>query len=144
MKIAIRKIGDLAIPDSEADKEKWDKLSDAVYEIDIKNMDMRTVQQNKALHKWCSLIAEVLNSHNLYMTGVFGNEILWTMDLVKTQIIKATIKKVFDIDSTTKLKRKEIDQLIDFVTIAFANKGVEIPPFPNKKLWEEEKLKEKQ
>jgi len=139
MKIAIRKIGDLAIPDSEADKEKWDKLSDAVYEIDIKNMDMRTVQQNKALHKWCSLIAEVLNSHNLYMTGVFGNEILWTMDLVKTQIIKATIKKVFDIDSTTKLKRKEIDQLIDFVTIAFANKGVEIPPFPNKKLWEEEK-----
>jgi len=139
MKIAIRKIGDLAIPDSEADKEKWDKLSDAVYEVDIKNMDIRTVQQNKALHKWCSLIAEVLNSHNLYMTGVFGNEILWTMDLVKTQIIKATIRKVFDIDSTTKLKRKEIDRLIDFVTIAFANKGVEIPPFPNKKLWEEEK-----
>jgi len=139
MKIALKKIGDLAIPESEADKEKWDKLSDAVYEVDIKNMDMRTVQQNKALHKWCSLIAEVLNNHNLYMTGVFGNEILWTMDLVKTQIIKATIKKVFDIDSTTKLKRKEIDQLIDFITIAFANKSVEIPPFPNKKLWEEEK-----
>jgi len=35
MKIAIRKIGDLAIPDSEADKEKWDKLSDAIYEYKL-------------------------------------------------------------------------------------------------------------
>jgi len=137
MKIAIRKIGDLATPDSEADKEKWDKLSDAVYEIDIKNLDMRTVQQNKALHVWCKMIADILNANNLYMTGVFGNEIEWTMELVKTQIIKATIKKVFDVDSTTKLKRKEIDQMIDFITLAFGSKGVEIPPFPSKKLWEE-------
>jgi len=135
MKIALKKIGDVAIPDSEADKEKWEKLSDAVYEIDIKNLDMRTVQQNKALHKWCCMIADTLNSHNLYMTGVFGNEIEWNMDLVKTQIIKSTIKKVFDINSTTKLKRKEIDSLIDFVTIAFGRKSVEIPPFPSRELW---------
>jgi len=139
MKINIYKQGSFISTYSEEDDKRLEKLSDGIYQVDLMNLDTRSLKQNKALHKWCSLIAEVLNSHNLYMTGVFGNEILWTMDLVKTQIIKATIKKVFDIDSTTKLKRKEIDQLIDFVTIAFANKGVEIPPFPNKKLWEEEK-----
>lgn len=135
MKITLEKIDDVATPASEADLEKWNKLSNAKYEIDIKNLDSRTVAQNSALHLWCSKIAKTLNANQLYMIGVFGNEIDWTMDLVKAQIVKATIKKVFNIDSTTKLKRKEIDQMIDFVTITFASKGVEIPPFPSKKLW---------
>jgi len=41
--------------------------------------------------------------------------------------------------STTKLKRKEIDNLIDFVTIAFGRKGIKIPDFPSRELWEKEK-----
>lgn len=139
MKIAIKKMGDVAVPASEADLDMWSKLSDAVYEVDIKNMDMRTLAQNSALHLWASKIAEVLNANNMYMTGVFGNDIEWSMELVKTQIIKATIKKVFDINSTTKLKRKEIDNLIDFVTIAFGRKGIKIPDFPSRELWEKEK-----
>jgi len=60
------------------------------------------------------------------------------MDLVKTQIVKATIKKVFDLDTTTKLSRKQIDSLIDYVTVAFASKDIEIPEFPNRELWIEE------
>ena len=141
MKIAIKKIGDVAVPASEAALDMWNKLSDAIYEVDIKNMDMRTLAQNSALHLWASKIAEVLNANNMYMTGVFGNDIEWSMELVKTQIIKATIKKVFDINSTTKLKRKEIDNLIDFVTIAFGRKGIKIPDFPSRELWEKEKEK---
>lgn len=137
MKITISKTGDIAVPYSDADREKWDKFSDAVYTVDMKNLDTRTTAQNAALHKWCAQIAEMLNANNLYMTGVFGNEIEWDMNLVKTQIIKSTIKKVFNINSTTQLKRKEIDQLIDFVTIAFGGKGVQIPPFPSKELWRE-------
>jgi len=137
MKITLRKGGIALFPNSQDDIDKLEKLSDAIYEVDIKNLDMRTVKQNAALHLWCTQIAEVLNGANLYMTGVFGNEIEWTMDLAKTQIVKATIKKVFDVDSTTKLKRKEIDQMIDFITIAFGRKGVEIPQFPSRKLWEE-------
>jgi len=139
MKIAIKKIGDVAVPASEAALDMWNKLSDAVYEVDIKNMDMRTLAQNSALHLWASKIAEVLNANNMYMTGIFQNEIMWTMESVKLNIIKATIKKVFDINSTTKLKRKEIDNLIDFVTIAFGRKGIKIPDFPSRELWEKEK-----
>ena len=135
MKITIKKIGDVAIPYSESDLEKWNKFSDAIYEVDMKNLDSRTIAQNSSLHLWASKIAKVLNANSLYMTGVFGNKIEWSMNLVKEQIIKSTIKKVFNVDSTTKLKRKEIDEMIDYVTIVFASKGVEIPPFPSKALW---------
>jgi len=136
MKITlVKKFGTLS-PYSEEDAEILSKLSDAAYTVDIKNLDMRTVKQNAAIHLWCTQIAKVLNANSLYMVGVFGNNIEWSMSLVKEQIIKATIKKVFDIDSTTKLKRKEIDEMIDYVTIAFARKQVEIPAFPSKKLWD--------
>ncbi len=137
MKITLKKIGDILVPDTDDDLEKLNKFSDAVYEVDMKNLDSRTMAQNRALHLWASQISKILNKNSLYMTGVFGNKIDWSGELVKTQIIKATIKKVFDIDSTTKLKRKEIDEMIDFVTIAFASKGVEIPSFPSRELWNE-------
>jgi len=109
MKIALQKYKGSLIPYTDEDAERLSKLSDAVYQIDIKNMDMRTLQQNKSLHLWCSQIANTLNCNNLYMTGIFGNDIEWSMELVKTQIIKSLIKKLFDIDSTTKLKRKELE-----------------------------------
>ena len=136
MKITLRKDGRVLYPHSEEDGEVLDTLSNAIYQVDIKNMDMRTLQQNKAIHKWCEQIAHLLNSRSLYMMGVFGNEIEWTMEFVKAHIIKATIKQVFKIDSTTKLKRKEIDEMVDFVTIAFAKKNVEIPPFPSASLFD--------
>jgi hypothetical protein len=141
LKIILNKIGDVAVPYSEEDLEKWHKFSDAVYEVDMKNLDSRTIAQNSSLHLWAAKIARVLNANGLYMTGVFGNKIEWSMNLVKEQIIKATIKKVFNVDSTTKLKRKEIDEMIDYVTIVFASKGVEIPPFPSKELWNDKKEK---
>jgi len=141
MKISIQKQGSFLSPYSEEDEEMLSKLSDGIYQIDLKDMDVRTLRQNKSLHLWCSQLAKVLNAHALYMTGVFGNEIEWTMELVKTQIVKATIKKVFNINSTTKLMRKEIDTLIDYVTIAFAKKQIETPQFPSRELWEKEKGK---
>jgi hypothetical protein len=141
MKITFLKDGNALYPYSEDDEARLEKLSNAVYSVDIKNMDMRTIRQNRALHLWCKQIATLLNSKSLYITGVFGNKIEWTMALVKEQIIKATILKVFGINSTTKLKRKELDEMIDFITIAFASKKVEIPEFPNKKLWDEIKSK---
>jgi len=137
MKITLKKSSRGALlPYSDKDYEILQKLSDAIYTIDIKKLDTRSAAQNRSLHLWCAQIAKVLNANSLYMVGVFGNDIEWTMELCKTQIIKATIKKVFGIDSTTKLKRKEIDEMIDYITIAFARKSVEIPSFPSKKLWD--------
>jgi hypothetical protein len=137
MKIQLRKERESLLPYSDEDYELLQKLSDAVYVVEIKNLDMRTVQQNKAIHLWCSQIAEVLNKNNLYMTGIFSNDIMWSMSLVKEQIIKNMIKLLFKIDSTTKLKRKEIDALVDHIVYIFGEKkGIKIPDFPNKKLWD--------
>ena len=144
MKIVLKKhMGSLS-PYEQEDKARLDKLTDGIYQIDIKNMDMRTVRQNSALHLWAKQIADILNKNNLYMTGIFGNEIMWSMESVKINIIKSLIKKLFDIDSTTKLKRKEFDELIDTITIIFGEKkGIKIPLFPSRDLWNDEKKKDK-
>lgn len=143
MKIILRKQFNTLTPYSEEDAERLAKLSDAVYQVDLKNMDTRTAAQNRALHLFCKQIADVLNKEGLYMTGIFQNDIMWSMELVKSQIVKNLIKSMFDIDSTTKLKRKEFDQLIDTITLIFGEKkGIVIPPFPNRKLWDEIKEKE--
>lgn len=138
MNITLRKQYGSLIPYSEADAEQLATLSDAVYMIDIKNMDSRTLAQNNALHLWASQIATVLNANNLYMTGIFQNDIMWSMELVKTQIIKNLIKTLFNIDSTTKMKRKQLDTLVDHITVIFGEfKGIKIPPFPSRDLWNE-------
>jgi len=138
MKITLRKQYGTLTPNSEADAEQLATLSDAIYVIDIKNMDSRTLAQNNALHLWCTQIATVLNANNLYMTGIFQNDIGWSMSLVKEQIIKGLIKTLFSIDSTTKLKRKQLDMLIDYIVLIFGEKkGIKIPPFPSRDLWNE-------
>ena len=138
MKITFKKERGQLIPYSDEDYEQLSKLSDAVYQVDVKNMDMRSLKQNSALHVWCTQISDTLNANNLYMTGLFNNDIMWTMELVKTQIIKGLIKQLFNIDSTTKLKRKEFDLLIDTITVIFGEKkGIAIPKFPSRELWDE-------
>lgn len=138
MKITLKKERGSLLPYSDEDYELLQKLSDAVYTVEIKNLDMRTVKQNSAIHLWCSQIAEVLNQNNLYMTGIFSNDIMWSMSLVKEQIIKNMIKLLFKIDSTTKLKRKEIDVLVDHIVYIFGEKkGITIPRFPSRELWDD-------
>jgi len=137
MKITIKKIGDVAIPAHDSDKESWQRFSDAEYVIDIKNLDTRTVAQNAALHKWCEQIAYTLNKEGLKMTGLFNNDIDWTMLLVKEQIVKSILKKTLNINSTTKLMKKDIDGLVMYLTKAFGERfGVQMPPFPSRELFE--------
>ena len=139
MTLTLQKIGDIAVPHSERDREAWGALvNEALYTVRLQTLDTRTLQQNRALHLWCTQIAQTLNAQRLYLTGVFGSPIEWSMELVKTQIVKATMRKVFDKTSTTQLGRKEIDALIDYITVALARKGVEIPPFPSRELWSRE------
>jgi len=141
MKITLHKIHGSLVPYSVEDAEALQKLSDDVYTVDIKNLDTRSAAQNRSIHLWAEKIAHELNRNGLYMTGIFQNEIIWNMSLVKEQIIKSLIKTLFNIDSTTKLKRKEVDQLIDYITAIFARKGVTIPPFPSRELFDEIKDK---
>lgn len=120
------------VPYSLEDKEALSKLKDAVYVVDIKNQDMRTIQQNSALHKWCDMIAKHLNDSGLYINTILKAETVWNMEKVKENIFKPVVASLYDKKSTTKLNKDEFEKIIDTITLAFANKGVEIPEFPNK------------
>jgi len=83
VKITLKKIGDIFVPDTDNDKEMCDKLQDALYSVDISNIDSRTNQQNRAMHKLFSMTAEALN------------EAGYTMNFVLNRRKYETISKVF-------------------------------------------------
>ena len=138
MKIRLTKQNKALIPfDTEAEAviAKW-KEGDFL-ELDVKRVDKRTLAQNRALHKWCEQIAYTLNKEGLKMTGLFDNDIDWTMVLVKEQIVKKVLFKTLNIKSTTKMKRNDIDGLVMYITAAFGERfGIQIPPFPSRELYE--------
>tara|TARA_R110000824_G_scaffold152607_2_gene323908 strand:+ start:2395 stop:2826 length:432 start_codon:yes stop_codon:yes gene_type:complete len=136
MKINLIKRNGKLIPYADDDRNKVDKFADgAIYVCDIKNGDIRTLKQNNALHLWAEMIAKELNFKNVLMGGIFKETIEWNMELVKIHIIKATIKKVYDLNSTTKLTRSQVDGMIDYVVNAFISSDVNVPPFPNKEIF---------
>jgi hypothetical protein len=133
MRANIRIINNQLIPHTPEDAEKIAKLnSKAIYMLEFKEQDTRTLAQNKALWLWSSMIAKELNSNELYMRGIFNNEIEWTKDLVHTQIVKGTLKQLFDIGTSTKLKKDQLERLIDYVALALAHKGIVAPDFPSR------------
>jgi len=137
MKINIIKQGISISPASEEDMKLLDKLSDATYQVDFKNLDSRTNQQNKALHLWCKQIAYLLNKAGFYLeTSILRDSIEWDMQLVKEHLIKNTIKTIFSKTSTTQLTKKELNELIEVITAGLSARAkIEVPPFPNKELW---------
>jgi len=56
MKITFKKERGQLIPYSDEDYEQLSKLSDSVYQVDVKNMDMRTLKQNSAMHKYFNFL----------------------------------------------------------------------------------------
>jgi len=133
MKIAFKKERGILIPFSDEDVEKLKKMSDgAIYEVDIKNIDIRSMQQNKSLHLWCGQIANTLNHHGLYVSQVIKADTTWTMETVKENIFKAVVKSLYNKNSTTKLNKNEFEKIIDVISLALGNKGVVVPPFPNR------------
>ena len=138
MKIVIKKEFGQILPFSEEDRLKLEKFKDgATYVVDIKNFDLRTAQQNKALHLWCEQIADILNAHGKYVGDIIKTEAEWNMEKVKANIFKSAMRSLYDKESTTTLCRDEIDKIEDVIAHALSMKGVEVPAFPSKQLWEE-------
>ena len=94
----------------------------------------RTIQQNKALHKYFELIAEELNSAGYDMKKVLkpGVEIPWSRETVKEYLWRPLQEAYLLKPSTTKLNTKEIDKIIDILTKHLGEKlGIELPDFPS-------------
>jgi len=145
MKINFKKEYGQLLPYSIEDKDLIDKLKDgAVYEIDIKDADMRTVTQNRAIHLWCNMLANAMNNQNMVIQDVIRLNTKWDMLKVKEMIFKPVVKSLYTKDSTTKLNKDEFELIIDIIIIALSYKGVEnIPDFPSRESLEFTDKKEK-
>lgn len=89
----------------------------------------RTIQQNKALHKFFSLLADECNDQGLTLQKLLQNKIdvMVTPVLVKEVLWKPIQKVMFNKDSTTELTTKEIDQVFDVVNKLLGKYGIHIP-----------------
>ena len=112
--------------------------------LEIKSVNnSRTVQQNKALHKDCELIAEKLNDAGLEMNKILKVDIPWTTITVKEYIIKPILWALFRKKSTTELdKVGEIEKLHGVVMRELGEKHhIEYHEFPydpkKRKDWED-------
>lgn len=94
----------------------------------------RTIQQNRALHLWFTLLADELNNAGLDMKIVLKPEadIPWTPILVKELIWKKIQKTMLGKKSTTELsKTEDIDRVYDTINRWTSIKfGISIP-FPS-------------
>ena len=126
MKIVFKKQYGSLLPYSQDEKDKIDKLKDgAVYEVDVKNLDMRTIQQNKLIHVFCKNVSDSLNNSGLYLNDVIRYETQWSMQKAKDLIFRPVMKQLYDKDSTTKLDKKELNDIFDSVIKALASKKID-------------------
>ena len=133
MKLAFKKEFGQLVPYSKADKEALASLKDdAIYEIDIKNNDIRTLQQNKALHKYFTILASVLNSAGFEITKVIKVDTPWSAESVKELLWRPVMMQQLNKYSTTKLTKEEVTQVYETLNRALSLKcGVSVE-FPNR------------
>jgi hypothetical protein len=110
-----------------------------------KKEKQRTIQQNKALHKFFELLSDECNDQGITIQKLLQNEIdtMVTPILVKEAIWRPIQKVMFGKDSTTELTTKEIDQIFDVLNKHLGEWGIHIdfPSFEN--LMKEKLLEDK-
>ena len=101
----------------------------------IVKQNNRTIQQNKALHKFFLIICERLNEMGMEFnyTGLKGFNLStrYTPIIVKEFFWRPIQITMFDIDSTTKINTIQINEIMDVLIKWFGEKGVVIQ-FPSK------------
>ena len=79
--------------------KQMDGYEDGIYEVEIKNLDTRTNQQNKALYLYMTMISNTLNRENIPTSQVLKMDIAWTADKVKYMIVRPLMEALFSIKS---------------------------------------------
>ena len=95
----------------------------------------RSITQNSALHLYFTFIAYELNNLGLefHYQGLVVENLTsrYTVNNVKEYVWKPIQRTMFNIESTTKIDTKQINQIIDVLTKFFGDRGVvlEFPSF---------------
>lgn len=114
---------------------EFKRLNEIAATIELKALaQTRTALQNRALHLFFKMAADALNEigHTYCYSDLNGEliNIRWNEHLFKEFTWKPIQFTMFGIDSTTKLKRNEIDPILDSIFEMFGRIGIEIN-FPN-------------
>jgi hypothetical protein len=95
----------------------------------------RTSPQNRAMHKWFTQIADLLNGagYNVQIVLAKKIDVDWTPNLVKEILWRTAQQAILKKDSTTKLEKVgEIELVQDHLIRHLGEKfGVTLPPFPH-------------
>lgn len=94
-------------------------------------MEQRTLQQNKAIHKYFTLLADALNDSGLDMKKVITVDVPWSADTVKQWLWKPVQKAQLLKESTTELTTAEVDKVYETVNRLMAEKFDLHVPFPS-------------
>jgi len=96
-------------------------------------MDKRTLQQNRALHRFFKLLASDLRDAGLDMKKTLkpGADIPWTPEMVKEHLWKPMEKAMFEKESTTELTTKEVNQVYEVLIRHMGEKFSITTPFPS-------------
>jgi len=95
----------------------------------------RTQQQNKAIHKLFNLVAEELNSRELYLVVKIGRrevKRLWTCEFVKEHIWRPLQRAETGEVSTTKLKTIDPANVYDHLNAFLSTEFGFSIPFPDR------------
>lgn len=134
MKITFKIDNGQIIPYSLDDKNALADLKNGVYQVDVRNMDMRTIKQNSAMHKYFSMLSDKLNEGGLSVAKTLKIDIEWTPTSVKDLLWRPIQEAVLDKKSTTKLTKDEITKVYDVLNRALAERFGMSVEFPSRDL----------
>ena len=109
----------------------YTELKNGKYEAKVNNIDLRTQAQNSAQWLWFQMIAKRLNDQNITTTQVLRPDITWDKDKVKAMFFDPLMYQLYKKRTTTKLNKNEYTMIIDVLTKAFGERGVQLPNFPS-------------
>lgn len=127
------KIDGALMPASEEDQKVFAEIGENIrFEGNIIEDKKRTLTQNKALHKYFSLLAEALNDAGLDMKKVLKEEteIPWNSYNVKEHLWRPIQVIVDNVDSTTELTTSSVSEVYDVLSRHISSKfgiNVEFP-----------------
>lgn len=112
-------------------KEKEGKTCDLVI-----RETKRTDRQNRAMHKWFQLVADALNEsgNNVQVVLKQKVDIDWTASLVKEVLWRTAQKVILQKESTTELKKGELDPVLEHLNRHLGERfgiHVEFPSYEN-------------
>lgn len=100
----------------------------------MKTYDNRTLQQNRALHKYCELLAEALNDagYDMRKTLKHDIEIPWNKNRVKEFLWKPIMETMTDKESTAELDTVEPSAIHAVLSRHLGEKLGVYVPWPSK------------